>query len=181
MKLYKSSLTTADSLISSVLDNEATNIKSLIDNINYFILEKETFTGDSWDLHRKIFTKYIDILSTKADMAHELASAMRSANQIMSDFLGGDDYFEDTYYDDAINGISQLSLNQDNLSSSDVTTVIPNETAVGLSKLGYEAAGSYNFYISRCDKFRTSDATAFAKLSATDSLFTAASQESYDV
>ena len=34
MKLYKSSLTTADSLINSVLDNEDANIESLIKTIN---------------------------------------------------------------------------------------------------------------------------------------------------
>ena len=177
MKLYKSSLTTADSLINSVLDNEDANIESLIKTINEFISAKGTFTGDAWDLHRNIFTKYIDILSTKAKMAHELASAMRSANQIMSDFLGGLDEFEDTYYDDVVSARNCISSNADDLSSD-------NSSNNGLSKLinlGYNTVGEADNYIARCDKFRTSDATAFAKLSATDSLFTAASQESYDV
>ena len=177
MKLYKSSLTTADSLINSVLDNEDANIESLIKTINEFISAKGTFTGDAWDLHRNIFTKYIDILSTKAKMAHELASAMRSANQIMSDFLGGLDSFEDTYYDDVISARYRISSNNDNLSSNNNS----NDGMSELINLGYSTVAEADAYIAKCDRFRAADTSAYAKLSATESLFTAASQESYDI
>ncbi len=99
MKLCRSSLSTANSLINGMLASEKSDINELISKIETFTVESnELLKGQSWDMFRKSFDKYIGALNNSSSLAENIMIAATEANSKMSAYLnemGGDDVDDD--------------------------------------------------------------------------------------